>query len=65
MEITRQSALFFIVVFGPLVLLSYIYGVSRTDRPQDLWGGLFVVVVVDLSQSILENIMENKNKSCK
>ena len=40
MEITRQSALFFIVVFGPLVLLSYIYGVSRTDRPQDLWGGI-------------------------
>ena len=39
--------------------VSYIY----IQAPHS-WGFLFVMVVVDLSQSFLENIMENKNKSC-
>ena len=40
MEITRQSVLIFTFVFGPLVLVSYVYGVSHAEKPQDLWGGI-------------------------
>ena len=40
MEITRQSVLIFTFVFGPLVLVSYVYGVSYAEKPQDIWGGI-------------------------
>jgi hypothetical protein len=40
MEITRQLVLIFTFVFGPLVLASYVYGISHADKPQDLWGGI-------------------------
>ena len=40
MEVTRQVVLAFTLVFGPLVLASYAYGVSHVERPTDLWGGI-------------------------
>lgn len=40
MEITRQLVLGFTFVFGPLVLASYVYGLSHAERPNDLWGGV-------------------------
>ena len=40
MEITRQQVLAFTFVFGPLVLVSYVYGVSHAESPDDLWGGI-------------------------
>lgn len=40
MEITRQLVLIFTFVFGPLVLASYVYGISHADKPHDLWGGI-------------------------
>jgi len=40
MKITRQTVLIFTFLFGPLILLSYIYGVSHAERPKDLWGGI-------------------------
>lgn len=40
MEISRQFILVFTFILGPLVLISYAYGVSRLDKPSDLWGGI-------------------------
>ena len=40
MEITRQLVLIFTFVFGSLVLVSYVYGLSHAEKPQDLWGGI-------------------------
>jgi len=40
MEITRQKVLLFTFVCGPLVLASYVYGVSHAETPMDLWGGI-------------------------
>tara|TARA_B100000686_G_scaffold346079_1_gene431863 strand:+ start:1591 stop:2142 length:552 start_codon:yes stop_codon:yes gene_type:complete len=40
MEITRQLVMTFTLVFGPLVLASYVYGLSHAERPMDLWGGV-------------------------
>jgi len=40
MEITRQLVLAFTFVFGPLVLASYVYGLSHAERPMELWGGV-------------------------
>ena len=40
MEVTRQLVLIFTFVFGPLVLASYVYGVSHAERPAELWGGI-------------------------
>ena len=40
MEITRQLVLTFTFIFGPLVLVSYVYGLSHAEQPQDLWGGI-------------------------
>lgn len=40
MEITRKQVLAFTFVFGPLVLSSYVYGVSHIENPEDLWGGV-------------------------
>ena len=39
MEVTRQLVLIFTFVFGPLVLASYVYGLSHAEKPMDLWGG--------------------------
>ena len=40
MEITRRLVLTFTFIFGPLVLVSYVYGLSHAEKPQDLWGGI-------------------------
>ena len=40
MEITRQLILAFTFIFGPLVLASYVYGLSHAERPMELWGGV-------------------------
>ena len=40
MVITRRFVRIFVVVCGILVLLSYVYGVSRTDDSMILWGGI-------------------------
>ncbi len=40
MEITRKQVLIFTFIFGPLILISYVYGVSHAESPQDLWGGI-------------------------
>ncbi len=40
MEITRQFIRICVIVLGILVLLSYVYGVSKTDDPNSLWGGI-------------------------
>ena len=40
MEITRRLVLTFTFIFGPLVLVSYVYGLSHAENPQDLWGGI-------------------------
>jgi len=42
MEITRQLVLTFTFIFGPLVLASYVYGLSHAEKPQDLWGGILM-----------------------
>ena len=40
MKITRQFIRISVIIFGILVLLSYVYGVSKTDDPNTLWGGI-------------------------
>ena len=40
MEITRQLVLVFTFVMGPMVLASYAYGVSHSEDPTELWGGI-------------------------
>ena len=40
MEVTRQLVLVFTLLFGPLVLASYAYGLSHAEKPMDLWGGI-------------------------
>ena len=40
MEITRRLVLTFTFIFGPLVLVSYVYGLSHAEKPQDLWGSI-------------------------
>lgn len=40
MDVTRQVVLIFTLVCGPIVLASYLYGVSHTENPSDLWGGI-------------------------
>jgi|TARA_B100000085_G_scaffold141987_1_gene129253 hypothetical protein len=40
MDVTRQAVLIFTLIFGPLVLLSYVYGVSHSEDPSELWGGI-------------------------
>jgi len=39
-EISRQLVLAFTFVFGPLVLASYVYGLSHAEKPIELWGGV-------------------------
>ena len=40
MEVTRQLVLVFTLLFGPLVLASYAYGLSHAEKPMELWGGI-------------------------
>ena len=40
MEVTRNVIRIFVLVFGPLVLASYIYGVSHAEDKTALWGGI-------------------------
>ena len=40
MKITRRTVLLFTYIFGPLVLVSYVYGISHALNPQELWGGI-------------------------
>ena len=40
MEVTRQLVLVFTLLFGPLVLASYAYGLSHAEKPMELWGGV-------------------------
>ena len=40
MDVTRQAVLIFTLVCGPIVLISYIYGVSHSENPSELWGGI-------------------------
>ncbi len=40
MEVTRSWIRIFVFVAGPLVLLSYAYGLSRMEDKASLWGGI-------------------------
>lgn len=40
MEITREFIRIFTFITGPLVLVSYAYGLSRLDDKASLWGGI-------------------------
>ena len=40
MEISRKLVLAFTLIFGPLVLASYAYGISHAETPMELWGGI-------------------------
>ena len=40
MEITRETIRLALYITGPLVLLSYVYGISKMESPNDLWGGI-------------------------
>ena len=40
MDISRRQVLGFTLVFGPLVLISYAYGLSHVGDPNSLWGGV-------------------------
>ena len=40
MDLNRDYLRLFTGIFGLLVLLSYVYGVSRADDAQSLWGGV-------------------------
>ncbi len=39
-EITRRLVLAFTFFFGPLVLVSYVFGLSHAENPMELWGGV-------------------------
>ena len=40
MEVTREFIRIFTLITGPLVLVSYVYGLSRLDDKASLWGGI-------------------------
>ena len=40
MEITREALRLALYITGPLVLASYVVGISRMDSPNDLWVGI-------------------------
>ena len=40
MEVTRETIRLALYITGPLVLASYVFGLSRMDNPNDLWGGI-------------------------
>jgi len=39
MEFTRETVRLALYVTGPLVLAAYVFGISRMESPNDLWGG--------------------------
>ena len=40
MEITRQFIRICVIIFGILILASYVFGVYRTEDEMELWGGI-------------------------
>ena len=40
MEVTREFIRMFTFITGPLVLVSYVYGLSRLEDKASLWGGV-------------------------
>ena len=40
MEVTRKFVRIFILIFGTLVLVSYVYGLSHASDTEALWGGI-------------------------
>ncbi|MGY8701848.1 MAG: hypothetical protein ACKVHH_03965 [Candidatus Poseidoniales archaeon] len=40
MEISREILRMTVYIFGTLVLASYVFGISRMDDPNQLWGGI-------------------------
>jgi len=40
MEFTRESLRIAMYITGPLVLVSYVYGISKMEDPNQLWGGI-------------------------
>lgn len=40
MEVSRDLIRMFTIVCGLVVLLSYIYGISKMEEPTKLWGGI-------------------------
>ena len=40
MEVTRETIRLALYITGPLVLASYVFGLSRMENPNDLWGGI-------------------------
>ena len=40
MEITRQFIRICVIIFGILVLSSYVYGLSKAEDKMVLWGGI-------------------------
>ncbi len=40
MEVTRSMVRLAVYILGPLVLISYVIGISRMESPNDLWGGI-------------------------
>jgi hypothetical protein len=40
MDITRQFIRICVIIFGILVLLSYVYGLSKAEDKMVLWGGI-------------------------
>ena len=40
MEVSRQLLRIFVSIFGTMVLVSYLYGVSHASDKDALWGGI-------------------------
>ena len=40
MKVTRSTVRICCFIFGPLVLLSYVYTLSKMEDPMALWGGI-------------------------
>ena len=40
MKVTRSTVRICCFIFGPLVLLSYVYTLSKMEEPMALWGGI-------------------------
>ena len=40
MEVSRQMLRIFVSIFGTLVLVSYLYGLSHASDKDALWGGI-------------------------
>ncbi len=40
MAITQRAVMWFVIIAGAAVLVSYVLGIARAKRPADLWGGV-------------------------